>query len=175
MMQVGPVSTDVVKATSAVIEAQGRPRITIVISAFNEENAIGETLAHVTELVPHVVAEVIVVSDGSTDRTAAIATEAGVRVIVHANNRGYGASLKSAIQAATGEFFLTKDADGQHHIEDVLSLCDAVSGGSGPECVIGNRVQLVHSPLWRMPGKWLLKSLAQFLVRRRIPDLNSGL
>jgi glycosyltransferase involved in cell wall biosynthesis len=175
MVQLSPVSTGVVKATSAAIEIEARPRITVVIPAFNEERTLGETLALVANLVPEIVADVIVVSDGSTDRTAAIAAEAGVQVIVHANNRGYGAALKSAIHAATGEFVLTMDADGQHHIDDVLALCNAVSVGGAAECVIGNRIRLVHSPLWRMPGKWLLKSLAQFLVGRKIPDLNSGL
>jgi glycosyltransferase involved in cell wall biosynthesis len=152
-----------------------RRTITVVIPAYNEELGIGSTLEAVKSLVPDTVAEVIVVDDGSTDRTAEIAAAAGVRVIRHASNRGYGAALKTAIHGATGAYVLTMDADGQHRIEDVARLCKEVAGSDAPECVIGQRVKKLHSPLWRMPGKWLLTRMAQFLIRRKIPDLNSGL
>jgi glycosyltransferase involved in cell wall biosynthesis len=121
------------------------------------------------------VIEVIVVDDGSTDATASIAEAAGVRVVRHPSNRGYGASLKTGIRAATGEYVITVDADGQHRMEDVATLCAAIGVPNAPECVIGHRQQLLHSPLWRMPGKWLLTRLAQTLIQRKIPGLNSGL
>jgi len=152
-----------------------RRTITVVIPAFNEEDGIGPTLEAVKALMPATVTELIVVDDGSTDRTAEVAAAAGVRVLRHANNRGYGASLKTAIHAATGDYVLTMDADGQHRIEDVAKLCHQIAGPDAPECVIGQRVKKLHSPLWRMPGKWLLTRMAQFLIRRKIPDLNSGL
>jgi len=146
-----------------------------VIPAYNEEDGLGTTLSAVLEARPPGVAEVIVVDDGSTDRTAAIAAEAGVRVVRHPNNRGYGASLKTGIRAATGDYILTMDADGQHRTEDVVTLCEAIAVPDAPECVIGRREQVFHSPLWRMPGKWFLTHLAQILIQREIPDLNSGL
>src|SRR5690606_6253160 len=134
--------------------APARPTVSIVIPAYNEEDGLGTTLSAVLEARPPGVAEVIVVGDGSTDRTAAIAAEAGVRVVRHPNNRGYGASLKTGIRAATGDYILTMDADGQHRTEDVVTLCEAIAVPDAPECVIGRREQVFHSPLWRMPGKW---------------------
>lgn len=149
--------------------------ISIVIPAHNEEGALGGVLERLNANLPAGVVEVIVVDDGSRDRTKEIATEAGVRVLHHPVNRGYGASLKTGIRAAQGAYVLTMDADGQHRMEDVSSLCEAVADGDPPECIIGNRTALLHSPLWRMPGKWFLKWMAQFLTQKSIPDLNSGL
>jgi glycosyltransferase involved in cell wall biosynthesis len=150
-------------------------RVTIVIPAHNEEGAIGSVLAALHGLHHPALREVIVVDDGSSDRTGEIAEASGVRVLRQPSNRGYGAALKAGIRAATSEYILTMDADGQHRLQDVLKLCDAVSGTLPPDCVIGHRTKLVHSPLWRMPGKWFLTQLARILTRKEIRDLNSGL
>jgi glycosyltransferase involved in cell wall biosynthesis len=150
-------------------------RISIVIPAHEEERAIGPVLAALTAARLPAVCEIIVVDDGSSDRTAEIAAQSGVRVIRLPVNRGYGAALKAGIRAASGEFILTMDADGQHRIEDVARVCDAVVSRLAVDCVIGHRTQLLHSPLWRMPGKWFLTRLARVLTQREIRDLNSGL
>ncbi len=149
--------------------------VTIVIPAFNEEGGIGDVLTRLAAALPEQVAEIVVVDDGSTDRTAEIAIAAGVRVIRHPVNRGYGASLKTAIKACTTDYVLTMDADGQHRLEDVAALCVAISGERAPDCVIGHRTALLHSRLWRMPGKWALTKLARILTQKEIRDLNSGL
>jgi glycosyltransferase involved in cell wall biosynthesis len=150
-------------------------RVTIVIPAHNEEGAIGDVIANLrAKAIPGVV-EILVIDDGSTDKTAEIAEATGVTVLRHRGNRGYGAALKTGVKAATGDYVLTMDADGQHRLEDVLALCKAVTGEQPPDCVIGHRTALLHSALWRMPGKWLLKAMAQFLTQKKIPDLNSGL
>jgi glycosyltransferase involved in cell wall biosynthesis len=149
--------------------------ITIVIPAHNEEGAIGDVVNQLQANLPPGVSEVIVVDDGSTDRTAALAEAAGARVLRHPTNRGYGAALKTGIRAATTEYILMMDADGQHRLEDVAALCAAVSGAHVPDCVIGHRTKIFHSSLWRMPGKWFLKQFAQFLTQKKIRDLNSGL
>lgn len=150
-------------------------RVAIVIPAHNEEKAIGAVLTRFSQLGHPAVAEVVVVDDGSSDRTGEVAEQHGARVVRHPRNRGYGAALKSGIRAVTTEYVLTMDADGQHRFEDVIKLCDAIESGHPPDAVIGNRTQLLHSPLWRMPGKWVLKLLARILTQRKIPDLNCGL
>lgn len=150
-------------------------RVTIVIPAHNEEGAIGNVLAALFASLPPAVSEVIVVDDGSMDRTAEIAEATSARVIRQPRNRGYGASLKAGIKATRTEFVLTMDADGQHRLEDVAKLCEVISGEHPPDCVIGHRTRLVHSPLWRMPGKWFLTRLARVLTQREIRDLNCGL
>ena len=160
--------------------ADGQPapapvRVSIVIPAHNEEGAIGEVLARLRADLPPGVVEILVVDDGSTDQTAKIAEQAGVRVLRHAHNRGYGAALKTGIRQASGDYILTMDADGQHRLEDVRTLCVAIQAEHAPDCVIGHRTALLHSPLWRMPGKWLLTRMARVLTQRKIPDLNSGL
>jgi glycosyltransferase involved in cell wall biosynthesis len=147
-------------------------KVTILIPAFNESQAIGFVIEHIQAICSDVVQEVIVIDDGSSDDTAYIAKNAGATVIRHKQNLGYGAALKTGIRQAKTEFVLTMDADGQHQAEDVLRLWELAEDC---DMVVGQRISLLHSPLWRMPGKWLLWSMANYLTRRKIPDLNSGL
>jgi glycosyltransferase involved in cell wall biosynthesis len=174
MTQAPAVANDLTASRSPVEPARGC-RISIVIPAHDEERAIGAVLGALSSAHLPAVCEIIVVDDGSKDRTGEIAEQSGVRVIRMPTNRGYGASLKAGIRAASGDYVLTMDADGQHRLEDVARLCDAVGGNLAPDCVIGHRTQLIHSPLWRMPGKWFLTRLARLLTQREIRDLNSGL
>jgi glycosyltransferase involved in cell wall biosynthesis len=147
-------------------------RLTVVIPAFNEEQSIGPVLAQVKAHCSDFVEEAIVVDDGSGDGTARIAQEAGARVIRHPKNMGYGAAIKTGLRHAQTEYVLTMDADGQHRTGDLQRVWEAVEDY---DMVVGQRVGLIHSPLWRMPGKWLLGLLANYLTQQRIPDLNSGL
>jgi glycosyltransferase involved in cell wall biosynthesis len=147
------------------------PPLTIVIPAFNEAAVIASVVASVRELCGHFVQEIIVVDDGSQDETAGVAEQAGARVIRHRQNQGYGAALKTGIRQATTEFVLTMDSDGQHRAADIPRF---LATAAEYDMVVGQRSALIHSPLWRMPGKWLLGLMANYLTRRRIPDLNSG-
>jgi glycosyltransferase involved in cell wall biosynthesis len=174
MASLHPVSADTALSGGLGL-APAVGRVTIVIPAHNEEGAIGAVLAALRGVTHSALHEVIVVDDGSDDRTGEIAEACGVRVLRQPSNRGYGAALKAGIRAASSDYILTMDADGQHRIEDVIKLCDAVSGAQPADCVIGHRTKLVHSPLWRMPGKWFLTHLARILTRKEIRDLNSGL
>jgi len=152
--------------------AQTSPELTIVIPAFNEAETIGAVLEGLKEQQGAQQWEIIVVDDGSEDGTGHIAQEQGARVLTHRNNRGYGAAIKTGIRAAEAAWVLTFDGDGQHRPEDVVTL---FAQREGQDLVVGNRQGLLHSNLWRMPGKWLLGALANFLCERKIPDLNSGL
>ncbi|MEM7582221.1 MAG: glycosyltransferase family 2 protein [Acidobacteriota bacterium] len=146
--------------------------LTVVIPAFNEEGAIADVVRGVLDQLGDLVAEVVVVDDGSRDATAQLASEAGARVISKRRNRGYGAALKTGIRACRTPYFITMDADGQHRAQDARALWARAKDN---HMVIGSRQGLIHSVWWRMPGKWLLNLIAQILVQQRIPDLNSGL
>ena len=146
--------------------------VTVIIPAYNEARAIHAVVTDLVEADLPFVAEIIIIDDGSTDETGRLAQAAGARLIRHRQNRGYGAALKSGIRAAQTEFVLTYDADGQHRPDQLTTLWAAHEAA---DMVVGARQALLHSPLWRMPGKWLLNLLANYLMRRRIPDLNSGL
>lgn len=150
--------------------------VSIVIPAFNEEGAITSTLAQVAEALAStgVAYEMVVVSDGSSDRTAELARAAGAaQVIEHPVNRGYGASLKSGIRAARYPWILITDADGTYPIADIPRL---LAECGQHDMVVGARTgQNVSIPWLRRPAKWFIGKLANYLSGYRIPDLNSGL
>jgi glycosyltransferase involved in cell wall biosynthesis len=144
-------------------------KISIVIPAYNEEAAIGDIITRLKVLRGHY--EIIVVDDGSRDRTAAIAREKGARVTSHPYNKGYGAAIKTGVRASTGDVIFLMDADRQHNPEDIPRLCEYLKDY---DMVVGERVKGSKVGLLRGCGKWLLKKVAIFLARRDIPDLNSG-
>lgn len=150
------------------------PDVSIVIPAFNEEKAIGTTLAALRAALSasqrHY--EIIVVNDGSRDRTAEEAAAHDVHVVTHRRNRGYGASLKSGTLAARGEVVLFYDADNQFEPADIDRL---VTELVDHDAVLGARTSGSHVQFSRRGGKKLLGWLANYLARTRIPDLNCGL
>jgi len=143
--------------------------ISIIIPAGNEEASIGNVLEGLREWRDR--AEIIVVSDGSTDRTPEIAERAGVRVIRHRANKGYGAALKTGIRAAAGDIIVMMDADGEHSAAQIQRLIDAMNDN---DMVVGARGKDSYAPLIRRPGKWILSKVANYLAQTNIPDLNSG-
>jgi glycosyltransferase involved in cell wall biosynthesis len=94
--------------------------VTIVIPAMNEAAAIGGVVRELLASAPW--RDVLVIDDGSSDDTAARASEAGARVIRHPYNKGNGAAVKSGIRAADSEYILIVDGDGQHQPADALRL-----------------------------------------------------
>lgn len=146
-------------------------RLTIVIPAYNEERIIGQVLRCIKDLKFDFVQEIVVIDDGSTDNTRQISEEAGVRVICHSENLGYGNAIRSGIRNAHTGYILTMDGDGQHRARDISKLWHSVDRN---DMVVGARESRIHGPLWRVPGKWILGRIADYLIRRKIPDLNSG-
>ncbi|MDD5623509.1 MAG: glycosyltransferase family 2 protein [Candidatus Peribacteraceae bacterium] len=148
---------------------------TIVIPAFNEAQCIGNVLRDLTTFLrAHaLLGAVTVVDDGSTDATAEEAAKvAGVHVISHPYNKGYGASIKTGVIAATTEWVLTYDADGQHTPDLIERLLPAMDDRN--DLVIGKR-EGYKGPWIRQPGKMLLSFVASAITVTKIPDLNSGL
>jgi glycosyltransferase involved in cell wall biosynthesis len=140
----------------------------VVIPAYNEEPAIAEVVRGLR--ARHAWLEVLVVDDGSSDRTAERAAEAGARVIRHPYNKGNGAAVKTGIREAHGEVVLLLDADGQHQPEDAEALVRAVGEY---DMVVGARSSADQAAL-RAFGNAVLKALASWLTGRPIADLTSG-
>lgn len=154
------------------------PEFTVVIPCYNEETAISETVKEIRAALPaNHPFELIVVNDGSRDRSAEILGEMeaqdDVRVIHHRTNRGYGAALKTGISHATAEFIVITDADGTYPNERIPDL---VALARDADMVVGARTASdVTYPFIRKVPKAFLRAYASWLARERIPDLNSGL
>jgi dolichyl-phosphate beta-glucosyltransferase len=118
-----------------------RRSISIVIPAYNEEKRLPATLRTVQAYLntkPWQFAEVIVVDDGSRDRTVEVARAAGVRVLQNPGNRGKGYSVRHGMLEAKGEWALFTDADLSAPIDDLEKLLDAVDARKAP-VAIGSR------------------------------------
>lgn len=146
---------------------------------FNEEGAILESIATLRRCLaaagPH---ELIVVNDGSTDRSGQILDEAraadpALHVIHHPRNLGYGAALKTGIRKAAAERIVIVDADGSYPYD---RLAELIALAADADMVVGARTaeDAKHSPL-RMIPKAMLRRYASWLAGQNIPDINSGM
>ena len=143
--------------------------VTIVVPAFNEGDSIGQLVTELRAAAQwH---EVLVVDDGSTDGTGKAAQDAGARVVRHPYNKGNGASVKTAIRAATSDWIAIVDADGQHAPGDVQRL---IARLGDYDLVIGARDPRTQATPGRRLGNALLNWVASYLTERHIPDLTSG-
>ena len=129
--------------------------VSILVPAFNEEGAIAETVKKIAEQRAHFrELEIVVINDGSEDRTGEIARGLGVTLLEHEANRGYGAALKTGLQKAKHGIVIIADADGTYPLEDIPKL----AGDMGEfDMVVGARTgAVVQVPWMRRPGKWLI-------------------
>lgn len=152
--------------------------LSVILPAYNEEDCILSTIDDVDAAltkanIPH---EIIVVDDGSTDRTAELARQRSVRLIQHKRNLGVGASRKHGILEARGSIVVTTDVDGTYPNDQIPRLYEELKRTSS-DMVIGARVGKNVAFEWphRSIPKWFIRTLASYLARHRIPDLNSGL
>jgi glycosyltransferase involved in cell wall biosynthesis len=149
--------------------------VSIIIPAFNEELAVRETVTELRNLfqATDISVEILVVDDGSTDKTAREAKAAGARVIQHRSNRGYRASLKTGIIAASNDIIAITDADGTYPAKYLPEMLSEIEHA---DMIVGSRTGAdVHIPISRMPAKWFLRVMANYVANTKIPDLNSGL
>lgn len=144
--------------------------LSLILPAKNEAAALAPLLARLRERFPE--AELIVVDDGSTDDTAALAQAAGARVVRHPVSLGNGAAVKSGARAATGEVLVFMDADGQHDPDDIPRLLAKLD--EGYDMVVGARDAASQASLGRGLANRLYNRLAGYMTGHRIPDLTSG-
>ncbi|MFZ1399247.1 MAG: glycosyltransferase family 2 protein, partial [Candidatus Promineifilaceae bacterium] len=156
--------------------------LSVVIPAYNEEDGIAE-IAHRVLAVRDALREVgvddlelLVVDDGSKDKTVEIAGSIqGVTLIQHPKNKGYGGALKTGFSQAKGELIGFLDADGTYPPEYFPKLC--VEALNGSEIVVGSRMAGADSqmPITRRVGNFFFANLLSVLGRQRITDSASGM
>jgi glycosyltransferase involved in cell wall biosynthesis len=148
----------------------GEIKVWIVMPARNEEKAIGGVL---DALKKEGWRDVIVVDDGSKDRTAKIAESKGATVIRHEKNRGLGAALRTGLSKARelkADVVVTFDSDGQHDPKAIRELVDSVDGA---DLVIGAR-RFVNIPMNKRIGNFGLNFITRMLGGPLV-DSQSGL
>jgi len=148
-------------------------KTSIIVPVFNEEGVVEKVMADIKKYINQE-CEIIVVNDGSTDRTKDLLERIpDIKVISYSKNCGYGAALKSGIRKSQGEYILIIDADGSYPVKSIPELISQIGDY---DMVVGARTKPQNQiPISRKPTKYLLNKLANYLTGTKIPDLNSGL
>lgn len=149
------------------------PRITAIIPAYNEELSIGSVVIRTSKYADHI----IVVDDGSGDHTAEIAEKAGAQVIIHPENIGKGAALKSGFNTVRdADIIITMDGDGQHNPEEIPKLIKPIEDGEA-DIVNGSRYldkKDNETPAYRRLGQTVLDTATNINSRLNLTDSQSG-
>lgn len=157
--------------------------LSVVIPVYNEEARLGGTLTRIHEYLAaqSYKSEILVVDDGSTDRTVEVAKSAGadsrLRLLCHEVNRGKGAAVRTGMAAARGQFALFSDADLSTPIEEIEKLWPKL--GAGFDIVIGSRGLresqiVVHQNIVRETMGRTFNLLVRLLVVPGIHDTQCG-
>lgn len=133
--------------------------VSIIIPALNESESIGQVVA---EMPWPLIAECIVVDNGSTDATAEIARAAGARVVQSA--RGYGRACQAGVDASTGDICVFMDGDGADIIAGLPGLIDPILAGQ-QDFVIGSRIRGRREPGSMLPSQVFAGHFVGFLLR----------
>jgi glycosyltransferase involved in cell wall biosynthesis len=144
-------------------------KITILLPAFNEEQSIGEMIGEIRKLHPDF--EILVVDDGSTDRTREEAAKAGANVWKHPHNIGNGAAIKTGLRYASGDWILMMDADGQHKPADIAKLLEHKDNY---DMVVGARTKRSRTSWHRDLANYIYNWLASYVTKYKVEDLTSG-
>jgi glycosyltransferase involved in cell wall biosynthesis len=161
-------------------------KLSVVIPAFNEERTIAQVLDAVREvdlgsLDVELEREIIVVDDGSTDRTRGILAEYAslpeVHVLLHDRNRGKGAAVRTGFAAVTGEIVIIQDADAEYDPQEYARLLEPIVRGRA-DVVYGSRLsggqpQRVYM-FWHLVGNRFLTLLTNILFNSTLTDMETG-
>jgi len=156
----------------------------IVVPAYNEEPRIGGVIRGIGQHIPH--ADILIVDDGSTDRTREQALGAGAKVISHPFNLGYGAALQTGYQYALSRGYaelVQMDGDGQHDPSSISDLLAMIQRGEA-DVAIGSRFLQpggagsdhppYRAPLMRRLGMGLFGTITSLIIKQKVTDPTSG-
>ena len=146
------------------------PALSIVLPCHNEARGLARVLPKLASAFPE--AEVLVVDDGSTDDSAAVARAAGARVVSHPYNMGNGAAVKTGARNARGSILVFLDADGQHSPADISRLLEPLERGY--DMVVGARDPRTQASTLRGLANRVYNLMASYMTGMRIEDLTSG-
>lgn len=163
--------------TASHAKENNRSKCLIVIPAFNEEKNIQFVLEGLIRHCPEL--DIVVINDGSTDKTGEIAKKRGIKVISHCSNMGYGAAVQTGLKSGLNggyDFVVLFDADGQHRPEEIDKLLRSVQKGECDVAIgsrfINNRGYIPSIP--RRLGIRLFSVILRALSGTRINDVTSG-
>ena len=153
---------------------ENKTKIAAVIPAYNEEKHIGEVVRRTRETL----ADVLVVDDGSVDKTAESGRKAGAEVIVHEANQGKGETIKTGLRHWMDRQFdlvIILDADGQHRPEEIDRFVEAALASDKPKLILGNRMSDVSSMprVRRFVNRWMSQQISA-VCGQEIPDTQCG-
>lgn len=155
------------------------PVVTVLVPCYNEEDAAAETIEKLDAALSSLGDfEILAIEDGSEDSTLAVLRGLEqrfprLRVVEHGQNRGYGAALKTGMRHADSELVAIIDADGTYPIADLPKLVRMMDG---QDMVVGARTgDNVKYPLIRKIPKFFLRAWINWIVKQKVPDINSGM
>ena len=155
-----------------------RPRISVVIPCLNEAESISACVVQVREVLAAagISGEVVVADNGSTDGSAALAEEAGARV-VHEPRRGYGSAYRAGLAEARGDYVVMLDADLTYPIADIPRFVEKLDGGA--DLVMGDRMENIQPGAmhWanRYIGNPVLTGVLNLFFRTGVGDAHCGM
>jgi glycosyltransferase involved in cell wall biosynthesis len=145
--------------------------VSVIIPVYNEETGIKLLLEKMQAMKLHEKYEIIIINDGSTDRSVDVIKDFPVKIYSHNVNKGYGAALKTGIRKAHGKKVVILDSDGQHDPAQISQMADMLDEH---EMVIGTRDKDSFQVKTRQVGKKVIRWVGEYLVEQKLPDYNSG-
>lgn len=152
--------------------------VTVVLPAFNEVGHVRDEVDRISAALKDTeyTFEILVVDDGSTDGTSeAVEGLPFVRVLRFPINRGSGTARRIGTAQAHGRYVAWTDADMTYPNQRIPELIDILATGRAHQVVGARMSEEGTYKALRVPAKWAIRRLAEFLTRSQIPDLNSGL
>jgi polyisoprenyl-phosphate glycosyltransferase len=152
--------------------------VTVVLPAYNEVGHIGDEIDRISAALKNspYSFEILVIDDGSTDGTAeAVEGLPFVRLMRFPVNRGSGTARRIGSVEARGRYVAWTDADMTYPNERIPELVEVLDTGSAHQVVGARETEEGTMKALRVPAKWAIRRLAEFLSQSKIPDLNSGL